>query len=77
MQGPHPLCRLVGEEPGSSNNFVQLQVKVTEIGPHQVPVGLLSLQVQLNEVGEHHLQVAGKGGRCFHHFPPVRCISGC
>jgi hypothetical protein len=28
--------------------------------------------MQFNEVGKNHLQIAGKGGRRFHHFPPLR-----
>jgi hypothetical protein len=55
MQGPHPFRSLVCEEPGSSNNLVQLQVEVTEIRAYHVPVGLLSLQMQLDEIGKHCL----------------------
>ena len=41
---------LVGKEPGSSDDLVELQVQVAEVCAHEVPVRLLSLQVQLNEV---------------------------
>ena len=62
VQGAHAFSSLVGEEPGCGNNLVKLQVQVTEIRAHNVPVGLLSLQVQFDEIGKHRLQIAGQGG---------------
>ena len=62
MQRPHPFRRFVGELAGTGDDLVKLQMKVAEVGSHDVPVGLLALHVELDQVREDHLKVAGKGG---------------
>lgn len=43
MQGAHAFGRLVREKPRGSDDLVELQVQVTEVRAHEVPVGLLSM----------------------------------
>ena len=56
---PSPRDR-VAALAGEVHQLVELEVQITEVGPDNVPVGLLALEMQLDQIHQHPLQVGAE-----------------
>ena len=74
-QGGDALRHSVGAQPRHVDDLVELQVDAAEVGPDDVPVGLLADEREVDELGQRGLQVATTtvSPWCVHECPP-RCV---
>ncbi len=63
VEGAHPFRDGVAGLACEVDELIKLQVKVAEVGPHDVPVRLLALQVEFDQIDQDPLQVGGELGR--------------
>ena len=62
VEGAHALGEIVREAAGGVDDLIQLEVKVPEVGPDDIPVRLLALNMELDQVHQDCLQVGREGG---------------
>lgn len=60
VESSHSLGNAICPCAGDGNDFIEIQVQVTEVGANNIPVGLFANQLQSDEVHKNGLQILGQ-----------------